>query len=94
MSVQPVHNLSLEEMDKQSFLHPYTALKDHNVSGPKISGLPGPYGCGLRCNILYGGRSNLNRVNCCKRLTGLGCRAWTVVPVRASTYLPDSGTIL
>jgi len=36
MSVQPAHNLSLEEMDKQSFLHPYTALKDHNENGPTI----------------------------------------------------------
>jgi L-2,4-diaminobutyrate transaminase len=36
MSVQPTHNLSLEEMDKQSFLHPYTALKDHNENGPTI----------------------------------------------------------
>lgn len=36
MSVQPAHNLSLEEMDKQSFLHPYTPLKDHNESGPTI----------------------------------------------------------
>ena len=36
MSVQPAHNLSLEEMDKQSFLHPYTPLKDHLDSGPTI----------------------------------------------------------
>jgi L-2,4-diaminobutyrate transaminase len=36
MSIQPAHNLSLEEMDKQSFLHPYTALKDHLESGPTI----------------------------------------------------------
>ncbi len=36
MSVQPAHNLSLEEMDKQSFLHPYTPLKDHLESGPTI----------------------------------------------------------
>ncbi|HIE86522.1 MAG TPA: hypothetical protein EYP91_06735 [Gammaproteobacteria bacterium] len=36
MSVQPAHNLSLEEMDKQSFLHSYTALKDHNENGPTI----------------------------------------------------------
>ena len=36
MSVQPAHNLSLEEMDKQSFLHPYTQLKDHAESGPTI----------------------------------------------------------
>ena len=36
MSVQPAHNLSLEEMDKQSFLHPYTPLADHLESGPRI----------------------------------------------------------
>ena len=36
MSVQPAHNLSLEEMDKQSFLHPYTLLKDHSENGPTI----------------------------------------------------------
>ena len=36
MSVQPAHNLSLEEMDKQSFLHPYTPLKDHFENGPTI----------------------------------------------------------
>ncbi|MBT3628761.1 MAG: aminotransferase class III-fold pyridoxal phosphate-dependent enzyme [Rhodospirillaceae bacterium] len=36
MSVQPAHNLSLEEMDKQSFLHPYTALQDHAENGPTI----------------------------------------------------------
>ena len=36
MSVQPAHNLSLEEMDKQSFLHPYTPLKDHAENGPTI----------------------------------------------------------
>jgi L-2,4-diaminobutyrate transaminase len=36
MSVQPTHNLSLEEMDRQSFLHPYTPLKDHLETGPTI----------------------------------------------------------
>ena len=36
MSVQPAHNLSLEEMDKQSFLHPYTPLADHLKNGPCI----------------------------------------------------------
>jgi L-2,4-diaminobutyrate transaminase len=36
MSVQPAHNLSLEEMDIQSFLHPYTALADHAKAGPRI----------------------------------------------------------
>ena len=29
-------HLSLEEMDKQSFLHPYTALKPHLENGPNI----------------------------------------------------------
>lgn len=36
MSLQPAHNLSLEEMDKQSFLHPYTPLADHLKNGPRI----------------------------------------------------------
>ena len=36
MSVQAARNLSLEEMDKQSFLHPYTPLADHLDTGPKI----------------------------------------------------------
>ena len=36
MTAQPAHNLSLEEMDKQSFLHPYTPLADHLESGPTI----------------------------------------------------------
>ncbi len=36
MSLQPAHNLSLEEMDKQSFLHPYTPLADHLEAGPLI----------------------------------------------------------
>ena len=36
MSIQQAHNLSLEEMDKQSFLHPYTALKPHLDTGPNI----------------------------------------------------------
>ena len=36
MSVQPAHNLSLEEMDRQSFLHPYTPLADHLETGPMI----------------------------------------------------------
>ena len=36
MSIQPAHNLSLEEMDKQSFLHPYTPLKDHLETGPIV----------------------------------------------------------
>ena len=29
MNLESAHNLSLDEMDKQSFLHPYTALKAH-----------------------------------------------------------------
>ena len=36
MDIEQAHNLSLEEMDKQSFLHPYTALKPHLESGPNI----------------------------------------------------------
>ena len=36
MSIQPAHNLSLEEMDRQSFLHPYTPLKDHLETGPIV----------------------------------------------------------
>jgi len=36
MSVQPAHNLSLEEMDRQSFLHGYTPLADHLKTGPMI----------------------------------------------------------
>ena len=36
MDIKQDHNLSLEEMDKQSFLHPYTALKSHLETGPDI----------------------------------------------------------
>ena len=36
MSLENARNLSLEEMDKQSFLHPYTPLKDHVENGPTI----------------------------------------------------------
>ena len=36
MDIKQTHNLSLEEMDKQSFLHPYTAHKSHLETGPDI----------------------------------------------------------
>jgi L-2,4-diaminobutyrate transaminase len=36
MSVQPTHNLSLAELDRRSFLHPFTPLADHLESGPRI----------------------------------------------------------
>ena len=36
MSVQPTHNLSLAELDRRSFLHPFTALADHLESGPRV----------------------------------------------------------
>jgi len=36
MEIRQDHNLSLEEMDKQSFLHGYTALKSHLETGPEI----------------------------------------------------------
>jgi L-2,4-diaminobutyrate transaminase len=36
MSLQSARNLSLEEMVKQSVLHPYTALSAHLESGPSI----------------------------------------------------------
>ncbi len=34
--VQPNHNLSLEELDRQSFFHPYTALADHQEKGVRV----------------------------------------------------------
>ncbi len=36
MSLENARNLSLEEMDKQSFLHPYTALNTHQEEGSSI----------------------------------------------------------
>ena len=36
MNLESAHNLSLDEMDKQSFLHPYTALKAHQETGSVI----------------------------------------------------------
>jgi L-2,4-diaminobutyrate transaminase len=36
MSVQPTHNLSLAELDRRSFLHPFTPLPDHLESGPRV----------------------------------------------------------
>jgi hypothetical protein len=29
MSVQPTHNLSLADLGRRSFLHPFTALAEH-----------------------------------------------------------------
>jgi len=34
--VQPSHNLSLEELDRQSVFHPYTALADHLDKGVRV----------------------------------------------------------
>ena len=34
--VQPTDNLSLEELDRRSFLHPYTALADHQEQGVHV----------------------------------------------------------
>lgn len=34
--VQPSHNLSLEELDRQSVFHPYTALADHQEKGVRV----------------------------------------------------------
>lgn len=34
--VQPSHNLSLEELDRQSVFHPYTALADHLEKGVRV----------------------------------------------------------
>jgi L-2,4-diaminobutyrate transaminase len=34
--VQPTHNVPLAELDRQSFLHPYTALADHQEQGVKV----------------------------------------------------------
>ncbi len=34
--VQPTHNLSLEELDRQSMFHPYTALADHHDKGVRV----------------------------------------------------------
>ena len=36
MSVQPTHNLSLAELDRRSFLHPFTPLADHLEIGPRV----------------------------------------------------------
>ncbi|MEZ5932981.1 MAG: aminotransferase [Alphaproteobacteria bacterium] len=34
--VQPTHNLSLEELDRESMFHPYTALADHLEKGVRV----------------------------------------------------------
>ena len=36
MTHEPAHNLSLEELDKQSLAHGYTALRSHLEKGPHI----------------------------------------------------------
>ena len=36
MLSDPAHNLSLEELDKRAFLHPFTQLADHKKTGPRI----------------------------------------------------------
>ncbi|GAB5470367.1 MAG: aspartate aminotransferase family protein [Rhodospirillales bacterium] len=36
MTITTRHNLTLEEMDKESLFHPYTALAQHMETGPKI----------------------------------------------------------
>ncbi len=36
MTISARHNLTLEEMDKESLFHPYTALAQHMQTGPKI----------------------------------------------------------
>ena len=36
MAIPPTHNLSLAELDRQSFLHPFTALADHMESGVRV----------------------------------------------------------
>jgi hypothetical protein len=36
MSVQPTHNLSRAELDRRSFLHPFTPLADHLENGPRV----------------------------------------------------------
>ena len=36
MNVAATHNLSVEEMDKQSVFHPFTALAQHMETGPQI----------------------------------------------------------
>ena len=34
--VQPSHNLPLAELDRQSFLHPFTPLADHMENGVRV----------------------------------------------------------
>src|SRR5262245_8766595 len=34
--VQPTHNIPLDELDRRSFFHPYTALADHMEKGVKV----------------------------------------------------------
>ncbi len=36
MFVQPTHNLSLAELDRRSFLHPFTSLADHLENGSRM----------------------------------------------------------
>ncbi len=36
MTISARHNLTLEEMDKESLFHPYTALAQHMQTGPRI----------------------------------------------------------
>ncbi|WP_202911180.1 aminotransferase [Ancylobacter sp. TS-1] len=36
MSLEPHHNMSLEEMDKRSLFHPFTSIGDHLANGPRI----------------------------------------------------------
>jgi L-2,4-diaminobutyrate transaminase len=36
MAVQSTHNLSLKELDRRSFLHPFTAIAEHFETGPRV----------------------------------------------------------
>ncbi|WGD29580.1 aminotransferase [Ancylobacter sp. WKF20] len=36
MSLEPHHNMSLEEMDQRSLFHPFTSIGDHLANGPRI----------------------------------------------------------
>lgn len=36
MTIRPTHNISVEDLDKESVFHPFTALAQHQETGPRI----------------------------------------------------------
>jgi len=52
MTTNDTRNISLEEMDKQSMLHPFTPLADHLKNGPKVMA----HGKGVELTDIHGNR--------------------------------------